>query len=40
MTNINDSTTLKASIVKKVGMQPNSLDEFQFFHENGDNSGK
>ncbi|KAI8079983.1 kinase-like domain-containing protein [Halteromyces radiatus] len=38
VTNITDPIALKMSIVKKLGMTATSLEQYQFYHENGDNS--
>lgn len=40
VTGMHDPMTLKAAIVKKLGLASTFLDQYQFYHENGDNSGK
>ncbi|CAO3599343.1 unnamed protein product [Absidia cylindrospora] len=38
VTGMQDPMTLKSAIVKKLGLVTTFLDQYQFYHENGDNS--
>lgn len=40
VTNMHDPMALKSAIVNKLGMNVMYLDHYQFYHENGENSGK